>query len=194
VRRLLIATAVALAPVLLAACESGPVQDCPPLGQPPILAVAAAGDPCQVKPGETALQRENRRVQVYQRTAAPNPGGPRYPLRCGTTKYGYLHLLDAMKRPGDQGQDHCDPVNDSACAAMISYTLQSGAYGAVGGSNHRYTVKFNEIQKECHQDHWGFRVVVAANPTAPGPGWRPDGLPVGIITASFYRQQPAIYP
>jgi hypothetical protein len=137
---------------------------------------------------------ENRVVNIYQRTQPPAPGGPRYPLRCGTTKYGYLHLLDAMNRPGSQGEDHCDPVNDDTCAAMIAHVLQNGVYGAVGGSNHRYTVKFNEVQSQCHQGEWGFRVVIAANPTAPGPGWRPDGLPVGIITASYYRRQPALYP
>lgn len=50
-----------------------------------------------------------------------------------------------LARQGDQGQDHCDPVNDTSCAAMIAHALASGAYGVVGGSNYRYTLRFDDL-------------------------------------------------
>jgi hypothetical protein len=123
VRRSPLAAVLAAAALLLVNCSDSLTQDCPPLAHPPVLTVVAATNPCQAKGGESAKQLELRVVQKYQRSQPPNPGGPTYPLRCGTTKYGYLHMLDQMS----QGQhDHCDPVNDAECQAEIAYTLEHG--------------------------------------------------------------------
>ena len=100
---------LAAAALPLMACTDTLTAKCPPLAHPPILTVAAAGDPCAARAGETPKQLELRIVQRYKRTQPPNPAGPTYPLRCGTKSYGYIHLLDEIA----QGHhDHCDPVND----------------------------------------------------------------------------------
>jgi hypothetical protein len=46
--------AVALAPLLLASCTDSLTASCPPLAHPPILAAAAASNPCAARTGESA--------------------------------------------------------------------------------------------------------------------------------------------
>jgi hypothetical protein len=169
----------ALAPLLLANCADKLTADCPPLAHPEVLTVAAASNPCQAGSGESAALRA---VRTYQRTNPPVAGAPtRYPLRCGNTRGGYLHLLDALAK----GQrDHRDPVNDPAFDALIAYTVDQGTPFDQGNNNWRLSVRFNDLQSGCHGGDRGFRVVVATNvPPFPPAAWRSDGLPVGVITA-----------
>jgi hypothetical protein len=107
-------------------------------------------------------------VRTYQRTTALSPGLPsRYPLRCGNTRGGYLHLLDALAK----GQsDHGDPANDPAFDVLIAYTIEHGTPFDQGNNNWRLTARFNDVQSACHNGDWGFRVVVATNaPPYPPP-------------------------
>jgi hypothetical protein len=171
-----------LAPLLVASCTDDVSANCPPLKHPEVLTVAAASNPCQAKQGESGALLALRVVRAYQRTTPPAPGTPtRYPLRCGNTRGGYLHLLDALAK----GQhDHGDPVNDPTFDALIAYTVDHGTPFDQGNNNWRLSVRFNDAQSACHNGDWGFRVIVATNaPPFPPPAWRSDGLPVGVITA-----------
>ena len=59
-------------------------------------------------------------------------------------------------------------------------------------NNLRLTVQYSDVQRTCHSNRWGFRVVLATNPPPfPPATWRPDGLPTGIITAFRLPTQPA---
>ena len=59
-------------------------------------------------------------------------------------------------------------------------------------NNLRITAKYDDVQRACHSNNWGFRIILAINaPTFPPLGWRPDGLAVGIITAFRLPAQPA---
>ena len=116
---------IAIAPLLLAGCTDDIAAKCPALAHPPVLTVAAASDnPCAAKKGEPAQLLALRVVRTYQRTTALAGNLPtRFPLRCGNTRGGYLHLLDALAK----GQhDHGDPVNDPAFDALIAYTVDHG--------------------------------------------------------------------
>ena len=131
---------------------------------------------------ETAALLALRIVLTYQRTSPPAPGTQtQYPLGCGDAGYGYLHLLDALSKGRS---DHGDPVNDTAFDAEVAYTIDRGVPFDQGNNNWRLTVRFNDAESGCHNGDWGFRVVVATNaPPHPPIAWRPDGLPVGVITA-----------
>ncbi len=104
--------AFTVAPLLLAGCTDDVTANCPPLAHPEVLTVAAASKPCQARKGESSALLALRVVRTYQRTTALASNLPtRFPLRCGNTRGGYLHLLDALAK----GQhDHGDPVNDQA--------------------------------------------------------------------------------
>jgi len=69
----LAAPAWALAPLLLASCTDSVTANCPPLGHPPILTVAAAGNPCAAKAGESAELLAQRLVSVGQEPSARLP-------------------------------------------------------------------------------------------------------------------------
>jgi hypothetical protein len=188
--RLPVVAVLALAPLLLAGCSDNLAQNCPPLTHPPVLTVAAATNPCQARAGESPPLLAQRVVRVYQRTTPPTPEAPtKYPLRCGNKDYGYLHLLDELRQGNT---DHGDPANDPAFDAQVAYTVEHGSPFVQNNNNVRLTAKYNEAQQKCHNGIWGFRVILATNaPPFPPPGWRPDGLPVGIITAYRLPTQPS---
>src|SRR5215471_9251861 len=165
----LAAAAWALAPLLLASCTDS-------------LTVAAASNPCAAKAGESAELLALRVVKTYQRTEPPGAGLPtKYPLRCGNTKSGYLHLLDELAHGN---YDHGDPANDPEFDAEVAYTIEHGTVVVQNNKNLQVTVRYDDVQKTCHSNRWGFRVILATNvPLYPPPGWSPDGLPVGVITA-----------
>jgi hypothetical protein len=171
-----------LAPLLLASCTDDVAANCLPLKYPEVQAVAAASNPCQAKAGESAALLALRVVRRYQRASALASGLPtRFPLRCGDAGYGYLHLLDALSKARS---DHGDPVNDAAFDAEMTYTIDHGVPFNQGNNNWRLTVRYNDAQSDCHGSDWGFRVVVGTNqPPHPPLAWKPDGLPVGVITA-----------
>ncbi len=182
--------AFALAPLLLASCTDDVTANCPPLAHPEVLTVAAACNPCRAKAGETAALLAPRVVRTYQRTNPPVPGTPtRYPLRCGTKDYGYLHLLDERAHGN---YDHGDPVNDSEFDAEVAFTIEHGSVVVRNNNNLRLTVQYDDVQRACHSNRWGFRVIMATNaPPFPPPTWKPDGLPTGVITALRLPSQPA---
>ena len=181
---------LALAPLLLASCTDDVTTACPPLAHPPVLTVAAASNPCQARAGESAALLALRVVRTYQRTSPPVPGAPTlYPLRCGTQDYGYLHML-AERAHGNY--DHGDPVNDSEFNAEVAFTVEHGSVFVQNNNNLRLTVRYDDVQRTCHSNRWGFRVIVATNaPPFPPTTWRPDGLPTGVITAFRLPSQPA---
>jgi len=185
--------ALALAALLLAACTDQIAATCPALKHPEVGTVAAAGNPCAAKAGESAALLALRVVRTYQRTKPPAQYAPtRYPLRCGDRRGGYLHLLDQLSKGN---VDHGDPANDPDFDAQIAFTLEHGTPFVQNNSNVRLTVRFDDVQKACHSNNWGFRVVVATNsPPLPPPAWTPDGLPVGVITAFRLPTQPSAYP
>ena len=75
-------------------------------------------------------------------------------------------------------------MNDSAFDAQVANTIDRGVPFDQGNSNWRLTARYNDVQSACHSGDWGFRVIVAANqPPHPPLTWKPDGLPVGVITA-----------
>lgn len=152
---------------------------CPALKHPVVLTVAAAGNPCAARKGETALQVRTRLLKTYQRTQPPGAG--QYPLHCGNETFGYLHMLS--KAAAGEG-DHCDPLNDPSCDDLIAFTLEHGAYAPQSSGNPRFTVKFNDLQSQCHDGSWGFRVVVGGGTFAFA----------GIITAFRLRTAPPTYP
>jgi len=177
-----LAVVLALASLQVAGCTDDVTANCPPLAHPEVLTVAAAGNPCQARSGESAALLALRVVRTYQRTTALASGLPtRFPLRCGNTRGGDLHLLDALAK---RQLDHGDPVNDPAFDALVAYTIDHGTPFDQGNNNWRLSVRFNDVQSACHAGDWGFRVVVATNaPPFPPPAWHSDGLPVGVITA-----------
>ena len=185
-----LAAAALVAALPLMACTDTLTAKCPPLAHPPVLTVAAASDPCQAKAGESAGLLALRVVKTYQRSSPPVPGAPtRYPLRCGTNDYGYLHLLDERAHGN---YDHGDPENDPKFDAEIAYTIEHGSVVVQNNNNLRVTVRYDDAQKTCHSNRWGFRVILATNaPTFPPPTWRPDGLPTGVITAFRLPTQPS---
>jgi hypothetical protein len=86
---------LALPPLLLASCTDDVAANCPPLGHPEVVTVAAASTPCAGRMGESGALLALRVVRTHRRTTQPTPGAPnRYPVRCGNTRSGYLHLLD----------------------------------------------------------------------------------------------------
>jgi len=174
--------ALALAVLLLSGCTDDLPATCPALAHPEVGTVAAAGNPCAAKKGETAKQLALRVARTYQRTVALATTLPtKFPLRCGDPDYGYLHLLDALSKGRS---DHGDPVNDAAFDAEVAYTIDQGVPFDQGNNNWRLTARYSDAQSACHDGDWGFRVVVATNqPPHPPPSWQPDGLPVGVITA-----------
>jgi hypothetical protein len=182
--------AVALAPLLVASCTDSLTASCPPLAHPPVLTVAAASNPCAARAGEAADLLALRVVKTYQRTEPPRPGLPtKYPLRCGNTKSGYVHLLDERAHGN---YDHGDPANDPEFDAEIAFAVEHGAVVVQNNNNLQVTVRYDDVQRTCHSNRWGFRVILATNvPLFPPPGWRPDGLPVGVITAFRLSSQPS---
>jgi len=144
--------------------------------------VAAAGNPCAAKKGETAALLALRVVRTYQRTKPPAPYAPtQYPLRCGNTKSGYLHLLDERAHGN---YDHGDPVNDPEFDAEVAFTIEHGNVVVQNNNNLRLTAQYDDVQRACHSNRWGFRVILATNaPPFPPSTWEPDGLPTGVITA-----------
>ena len=55
----------------------------------------------------------------------PTPGtATRYPLRCGNTRSGYLHLLDERAHGN---YDHGDPLNDPEFDAEVACTAYHGS-------------------------------------------------------------------
>jgi hypothetical protein len=185
-----LAAALALAPLLLAGCTDDVAANCPPLGHPEVLTVAAASNPCAARMGESGALLALRVVRTYQRTTQPTPAAPnRYPLRCGNTRSGYLHLLDERAHGN---YDHGDPENDPEFDAEIAYTIEHGSVFVQNNNNVRLTVQYSDLQRTCHNNRWGFRVILATNaPPFPLPTWRPDGLPMGVITAFRLPTQPS---
>jgi len=182
--------AYVLAPFLLTSCTDTLTTHCPPLAHPPVLTAAAASNPCRARTGESAALLALRVVRTYQRTSPPAPGVPtRYPLRCGTKDYGYLHLLDERARGN---YDHGDPVNDPEFDAEVAFTVEHGSVLIQNNNNLRLTVRYDDVQKACHSNRWGFRVILATNaPPFPPHTWKPDGLPMGVIAAFRLPSQPA---
>ena len=183
--------ALAFAPLLVASCTDDVAANCPPLAHPEVLTVAAsAGNPCAARRGESGALLALRVVRTYQRTSPPAPGAPtKYPLRCGTKDYGYLHLLDERAHGN---YDHSDPVNDPEFDAEIAYTIEHGTVVRQNNNNPRLTVRYDDLQRSCHSNRWGFRVILATNPPVyPPPNWKPDGLPTGVITAFRLADQPS---
>ena len=180
----------ALAPLLLASCTDSLSAKCPPLAHPPVLTVAAADNPCAARKGESAALLALRVVKTYQRTSPPAPGAPtQYPLRCGNTRSGHLHLLDERAHGN---YDHGDPVSEPEFDAELAFTIEHGSVSVQNNNNLRLTVRYDDLQRTCHSNRWGFRVILATNaPPFPPPTWRPDGLPMGIITAFRLSDQPA---
>jgi hypothetical protein len=138
--------AVALAPLLLASCTDSLTASCPPLAHPPILTVAAAAsNPCTARAGEPAALLALRVVKTYQRTNPPVAGAPtRFPLRCGTNDYGYLHLLDARAHGNF---DHGDTVNDPTADAEIAFAVEHGTVVVQNNNNLRVTVQYDDVQR-----------------------------------------------
>ena len=170
-RRLLVAAAIALAPLLLAACgdqnacNQGPVE----IGAS-VTDAQAATDPCIGQPVEHVVARFTRQ-------------GTSYPLRCGKRDprgYGYVHIRY------DEG-GHGDPINDPTFRAEVANTLENGIEHLASGGTWRYTVRYNDAKAMCFNARY-FRVVLARSPTFT------DGHPAGIITALFYASQPDQYP
>ena len=188
IRRL--AAVVLLVAVPLMACTDSLTAKCPPLTHPPILTVAAATNRCVARAGETAGLLALRVVRTYQRTSPPAPGASaQYPLRCGATEFGYLHLLDERSHGK---YDHGDPINDPEFDAEIAYTVEHGSVFVQNNNNLRLTVQYNDAQRTCHSNRWGFRVILATNaPPFPPATWKPDGLPTGVITAFRLPTQPS---
>src|SRR5262249_17410958 len=141
----------ALAPLLLAACTDSLSASCPPLAHPPVLtAPAAAGHPRAARAGEAAGLLALRVVKTYQRTEPPRSGLPtRYPLRCGNTKSGYLHLLDERAHGN---YDHGDPANDPEYDGEVAYTVEHGTVLVQNNNNLRVTVQYDEAQPTCHSN------------------------------------------
>jgi len=179
---------LALAALLLAACTDDVAATCPALKHPEVGTVAAAGDPCAAKKGETAIQLRTRVVRVYQRTQEPASG--RYPLRCGGDDLGYLHLF-ARSAAGEG--NHCDPVNDRGCDEQVAFTLEHGAYLLQPNGNPRFTVRYNDAQSACHDGAWGFRVIGSQSGNI-GQVALTDGMHLGIISAFRLSGPPANYP
>jgi len=182
--------AVAMAPLLLANCTDSLTASCPPLAHPPILTVAAAAaNPCAARASESAALLALRVVKTYQRSNPPAAGLPtRYPLRCGNTKSGYLHLLDELSMGN---VDHGDPANDPTFDAEVAFAVEHGTVLVQNNNNLRVTVRYDDVQKACHSNNWGFRVILATNtPPFPPPTWRPDGLAMGVITAFRLPTEP----
>jgi hypothetical protein len=127
-----------------------------------------------------------RDVRTYQRTTTPAPGTPtRYPLRCGNTKSGYLHLLDERAHGN---YDHGDPEFNEE----LAFTIEHGTVFVLNNNNLRLTVQYDDVQRARHSNRWGFRVVLATNlPPFPPPVWKPDGLPMGVITAFRLPDHPS---
>lgn len=110
---------------------------------------------------ESAALLELRVVRTYQRTKPPVPGGPTgYPLRCGNTRSGYLHLPDELAHGN---HDHGDPENNPAFDAEIAYMIEHGSVVVQNNNNLRLTVQYNDLQRTCHSSRWGFRIVLATN-------------------------------
>jgi len=186
-----LAAALALAPLVLSSCTDDVAANCPPLAPPEVLTVAAAaGNPCAARRGESGALLALRMVRTYQRTSLPAPGAPtKYPLRCGNTKSGYLHLLDERAHGN---YDHGDPLNDAEFDAEVAYTIEHGSVVVQNNNNLRLTVRYDGVQHACHSNRWGFRVILATNPPPfPPPAWRSDGLPTGVITAFRLPDQPS---
>ena len=177
-------------PLLLASCTDDVAAKCPPLAHPEVLTVAAASNPCQARAGESSALLALRVVRTYQRTTPPVPGAPtKFPLRCGNTRSGYLHLLDERAHGN---YDHGDPENDPEFDAEVAFTIEHGSVFVQNNNNLRLTVQYDDVQRTCHSNRWGFRVILATNaPPFPPPAWRPDGLPMGVITAFRLPTQPA---
>jgi len=155
-----------------------------------VLTVAAGTNPCQAKAGESAALLALRVVRTYQRTSLPVPGTTtKYPLRCGNTRSGYLHLLDERAHGN---YDHGDPENDPEFNAEVAFTIEHGSVFVQNNNNLRLTAQYDDLQRTCHSNRWGFRVILATNaPHFPPPTWKPGGLPTGIITAFRLPTQPA---
>jgi hypothetical protein len=192
---------VLLSPLLMADTCSGDDNPCtkpfPEVGAV-VTTVEAAGDPC-------AGQQDDHILMWFTQ------GDGRYPLRCGlrdfpkTAKkrgadgrvqtvttysggWGYLHIRGDAAADGTVG--HGDPVNDKALAAAVKQTLDKGRealQGGTGSGNWRYTVRYNDLTQQCTH-HWGFRVILAKAPP------RPDGHPLGVLTAFYLTDQPSFYP
>lgn len=112
---------------------------------------------------------------------APVAGTDGRPLRCGTTKFGYLRLVDERTHGN---YDHGDPVNDAEFDAEVAYTIEHGSVLVQNNSNLWLTVQYSDVQRACHSNRWSFREVLATNlPPFPPATWKPDGLPMGVITA-----------
>ncbi len=185
-----LAVAFALAPLMLVGCTDTLTADCPPLAHPEVLTVAAASNPCQATSGESSALLALCVVRTYQRTNPSTPGAPtKYPLRCGTKDYGYHHLLDERAHGN---YDHGDPENDPEFDAEVAFTIEHGSVVVQNNNNLRLTVQYDDVQRTCHSNRWGFRVILATNaPPFPPPAWTPDGLPTGVITAFRLPSQPA---
>jgi hypothetical protein len=172
--------AFALAALLVAGCTDDVTANCPPLAHPEVLTVAAAaGNPCGARKGESAQQLRDRVLKTYRRSQPP--GASSYPLRCGNSTFGYLHLLS--RATAGEG-DHCDPLNDQSGDNLIAGTLEHGAYASQVSGNPRYTLRFNGAQSACHGGDWGFRVVVGGGTFSYA----------GIITAFRLKGAPPTYP
>ena len=152
--------------------------------------MATADNPCQPRARESAGLLALRVVRTYQRTNAPLPGAPtRYPLRCGTREFGYLHLLDERAHGN---YDHGDPANDPEFDGEVAFTIERGTVFVQNNNNLRVTVQYDGAQRTCHGNRWGFRVILATNvPPFPPPTWKPDGLPTGVVTAFRLPSQPS---
>jgi hypothetical protein len=160
--------AAALAALLVASCTDAVTANCPLLAHPEELTVAAASNPCQAGSGESVALLALRVVRTYQRTSPPVADAPtRYPLRCGNTRSGYLHLLDERAHGN---YDHGDPVNDPEFDAEVAYTIEHGSVVMHNNNNPRLTVRYDDLQRACHSNRWGFRVILAINaPLFPPP-------------------------
>jgi hypothetical protein len=125
-----------------------------------------------------------RHAMSRSRAARPEPAARR-PLARGRSGAGYLHLLDERAHGN---YDHGDPEFD----AEIAYTIEHGSVLVQNNNNLRLTVQYSDVQRACHSNRWGFRVILATNaPPFPPPTWRPDGLPTGVITAFRLPSQPS---
>lgn len=76
--------------------------------------------------------------------------------------------------------------------AEIAFTIEHGSVLVQNNNNLRLTVRYDDLQRACHSNRWGFRVILGTNvPLYPPPSWTPDGLPIGVVTAFRLPDQPA---
>ena len=74
----------------------------------------------------------------------------------------------------------------------MAFTIEDGSVVVQNNNNLRITAQYDDVQRACHSNRWGFRVILATNvPLFPPPGWSPDGLPVGVVTAFRLDNKPA---